>query len=79
MTYELEEFIDLLGVMNSVDSKVVTNKTVGMFYKKSFHLFILHPYFSIRIKLSWNFGDNINLPLKLKSKLGLYHVVLTTL
>ena len=31
-----------------------------------------------RVKTSWNIGDNINLFLKLKSKLGLYHVVLTT-
>ena len=28
--------------------------------------------------MSWNIGDNKNLFLKLKSKLGLYHVVLTT-
>ena len=28
--------------------------------------------------MSWNNGDNRNLFLKLKSKLGLYHVVLTT-
>ena len=28
--------------------------------------------------MSWNIGDNGNLFLKLKSKLGLYHVVLTT-
>ena len=28
--------------------------------------------------MSWNFGDNRNLFLKLKSILGLYHVVLTT-
>ena len=28
--------------------------------------------------MSWNIGDNINLFLKLKAKLGLYHVVLTT-
>ena len=28
--------------------------------------------------MSWNAGDNRNLSLKLKSKLGLYHVVLTT-
>ena len=27
--------------------------------------------------MSWNIGDNRNLFLKLKSKLGLYHVVLT--
>ena len=28
--------------------------------------------------MSWNIGDNRNLFLKLKAKLGLYHVVLTT-
>ena len=28
--------------------------------------------------MSWSIGDNRNLFLKLKSKLGLYHVVLTT-
>ena len=28
--------------------------------------------------MSWNIGDNRNLFLKLKSKLGLFHVVLTT-
>ena len=28
--------------------------------------------------MSWNIGDNRNLLLKLKSQLGLYHVVLTT-
>ena len=28
--------------------------------------------------MSWNIGDNRNLFLKLKSKLGLHHVVLTT-
>ena len=28
--------------------------------------------------MSWNIGDNRNIFLKLKSKLGLHHVVLTT-
>ena len=28
--------------------------------------------------MTWNLGENRNLFLKLKSKLGLYHVVLTT-
>ena len=49
-----------------------------MFYKKYFHLFTLYRYFSNRNKMSRNIGDNRNLFLKLKSKLGLYHVVLTT-
>ena len=34
--------------------------------------------FPIRVKMSWNMGDNKNLFLKLKSNLGFYHVVLTT-
>ena len=28
--------------------------------------------------MSWNIGDNRNLFVKLKSKMGIYHVVLTT-
>ena len=48
------------------------------FYKKQFHLFTLYHNFSILVKLSWNIGDNRNLFLKLKSKFGLYHVVLKT-
>ena len=47
-------------------------------YKKLFHLFTLYQYFSNQVKMSWNIGDNRNLFLKLKSKLGLYLVVLTT-
>ena len=49
-----------------------------MLYKKEFHRFTLYHYFSIRVKMSWNIADDRNLFLKLKSKLGLYHVVLTT-
>ena len=49
-----------------------------MFYEKQFHLFTLCLYFSNRVKMSWNIGDNRNLFLKLKSKLGIYNVVLTT-
>ena len=41
-------------------------------------MFTPYHYFSNRVKLSWNIGDNRNLFLKLKSKLGLNHVVLTT-
>ena len=48
------------------------------FYKKYFHLFTFYHYFSIRVKMSWNIGDNSNLFLKLMSKLVLYHVVLKT-
>ena len=41
-------------------------------------MFTLYHYSSNRVKMSWNVGDNRNLFFKLKSKLGLYHVVLTT-
>ena len=51
---------------------------VVMLHKKYFHLFTLYHYSSNRIKMCWNLGDNRNLFLKLKSKLGRYHVVLTT-
>ena len=49
-----------------------------LFCEKLFHLFTLSKCFSNRVKMSWNNGDNRNLFLKLKSKLGLYDVVLTT-
>ena len=42
-------------------------------------LFNLYYHFlSIGVRMIWNIGENRNLFLKLKSKLGLYHVVLTT-
>ena len=40
-----------------------------MFYKKQLHLFSLYHYFSNRVKMSCNIGDNRNLFLKLKSEL----------
>ena len=50
----------------------------GIFYRKYFHLFTLYLCFSIRVKIIWSIGDNRKLFLRLKSKLGLYHVVLKT-
>ena len=76
--YKLEEYIYLLDVMNSVYYKVITNQPICIVLQKKFHLFTLHHYISNRVKMSWNIGGNRNLFLKLKSKLGLYHVVLTT-
>ena len=64
--------------MNSVYNKIITNQPICKILKKYFHLFTLYQYFSLRIKMSWNIGDNRNPFLKLKSKLGLYHDVLTT-
>ena len=49
-----------------------------MFHKKYFRLFTLCRYFSNRVKMSWNIRDIRSLFLGLKSKFGLYHVVLTT-
>ena len=49
-----------------------------MFYKKCFHLLTLYHCFSNRVRTNWNIGDKRNLLLKLKSKFGLYHVVLIT-
>ena len=78
MKHKLEEFIFLLDVMTSVYDKVILMNPFIMFFKKYFHLFTLHQYFSIRVMMCWNIGDNRNFFLKLKSKLGLYHVVLKT-
>ena len=41
-------------------------------------LTLYYLFLSIGVKMSWNIGENRNLFLKLKSKLGLYHVVPTT-
>ena len=72
VNYKLEEIIYLLDVMNSVYNKVITNQPFCNVLFTPYHCF------SNRVKMSWNIGDNRNLFLKLKSKLGLYHVVLTT-
>ena len=48
-----------------------------MLYKKTF-ICLLFINFFFRVKMSWNIGDNRNLFLKLKSKLGLYHSVIKT-
>ena len=45
-----------------------------MFYKNYLQLLTLIICCFFRIQMSWNFGDNRNLFLKLKSKLGLFHV-----
>ena len=41
-------------------------------------MFSLYHYFSFRVRISGNIGDFRNLLLKLISKWGLYHVVLST-
>ena len=50
-----------------------------MFCNMQLQIYTLYYHFlSIGVRMSWNIGKNRNLFLKLKSKLGLYHVVLTT-
>ena len=50
-----------------------------MFCNKQLQVFTLYYHFlSIVVRMSWNIGENRNLFLELKSKLGLYHIVLTT-
>ena len=58
--------------------KLLLSNEFVKFHKKYFYLFNLHLFFLIRNKMSWNTGENRKLFLKLKTKLGLYHVVLTT-
>ena len=58
--------------------KLVLINPFVMFSKKLFHLFTLYQNFSIGVKMSWNIGDIRNFFLKLISKLGFHHVVLTT-
>ena len=67
VNYKFEEFIFLLDVMNSLYDKVITNQPIRIVSLKKFHLFTLYLYFSFRVKMSWNSGDNRNLLLKLKS------------
>ena len=65
--------------MNSVYDKNITNQPIFFVLSKvvsSVHFSSL--YVSFRVKMSWNIRDNRNLFLKLKSKSGPYHVVLTT-
>ena len=63
--------------MKSVYDEVITSKHVCPIKNHCIYLrFIIFP--SIRVGISWNLGDNRSLFLKLKSKLGLLYVVLTT-
>ena len=78
LNYKLEEFIYLLEVMNSVYDKIITNQHICNVSKSNFNSLLFIIIFSLRVKMSWNIGDNRNLFLKFKSKLGLSHVVLTT-
>ena len=63
--------------MISVYDKVLTNQPIGNVLRKVVSSVYSVNISSIRVKMSSNIGDNRNLFLKLKSKCGLYHVLLT--
>ena len=78
VNYELEEFIYLLDVMNYIFHKVTTNQPIcNVLIKKIISLLFIIFLF-IRVKMSWNIGDDKNILLQLKWKLGFYHVLITT-
>ena len=78
VNYRLDDFLYLSDVMNSVYDKVTANKPICNILKNviatiySNHFLFLFFLF----RMSWNIGDNRNLFLQLKTKLGLYHVQL---
>ena len=78
VNFKLEEFIYSLDVMNFVYDKVTTNQPICDFLKKVIFFVYSLSIFFFSNQESWNIGDNRNLFLKLKSKLGFHHVVLTT-
>ena len=78
VNYKLEEFIYLLEVMISWYDKVITNQHNCNVFKKVIASVYHYHFFPLPVKMCWSIGGNRNLFLKLKSKLGLYHVVLTT-
>ena len=60
VNYKLEEFIYPLDEMISVHDKIFTNQLSCYVLQKSFHLFTLHHFLSIRVRKSWNIGDKGN-------------------
>ena len=75
---KFDEFIYLFDVMKFVYGKVNSNQPVCNGLEEVTLSFYTLSFFSIRVKMSWNIEDNRNHFLKLKSKLGLCHVVLTS-
>ena len=79
VSYALEDFIYLFDTMTSVYCNVFTNKPFCSSLWKTYATNCSSSFCSVRVRLNWNNEDNTNQFPKLKSKLGLYHVVLTTL
>ena len=76
--YKLEEFFCLLDVKNSVYDTVIVNKPICIVIQKVIELNFFISFLFVPVRMSWNIGEKRNLFLKIKSKLGLYHVILTT-
>ena len=80
VNYNLEEFIYLLDTMNSVFEETFNIEPSCIFRYKAFsNSFFFNIFLSPPVRMSWNIGDDRKLILMLKSKMGLYHVVLATL
>ena len=78
VNYKLDEFVYLPDVMYSVYDKVIANQPICNVLKKVFATVHSNQldFLIESVRMSWNIGDNRNLLLKLKTKLGLYHVEL---
>ena len=78
MWKKIDEFLYLLDLISSVYDKVIANEVLCNVLQKA----IATIYFSLSFSSYWSENDSIEeyriLFLKLKSKLGFYHVVLTT-
>ena len=81
VNYKLDDFIYLLDVMNSVYDKVIANQPICNFLKKVIATIYPNLLFFLfeSVRMSWNIGYNRNLFLKLKTRLGLYHVELKSI
>ena len=73
-----DEFVYLLDVMNSVYDKIFANQPIcNVLWKVIATIHSNRLFVSFQsVRMSWNIGDNRNLFLRLKTKLGLYHVEL---
>ena len=78
VNYKLGEIIYLLDVMNSVFDKVITNQPICIVLLKPISSVHSLSFFFYSSQDDLELGENRNLFLKLKSKLGLYPIVLTT-
>ena len=81
VNYRLEEIVYHLDVIISVYDKVSANQPICNILEKRIATIYSNPLLFLfeSTRMSWNVGDNRNLFLKLKTKLGLYHVELRSI